>query len=157
MNHFVRQNGPFCDAEWPILKNKTIFLSFLLGFFVKSTAFVCVEWKKIHTRFFGKKCLQQAASTGYIKTGRHSWRHWSVKPYNLPKRCSKLVLSFVTIEKKEYFCTSVQMNTRTCASVRSSTRKKKWRRWNLTYRLHQRIQVNIVTPEWFSELSAHLF
>jgi len=33
MIHFDEQNGPFCDAEWPILKNGMIFLVVLFGFF----------------------------------------------------------------------------------------------------------------------------
>jgi hypothetical protein len=53
MSHSESQNGPFCDAKWPILKNRLIFFAFLYGFFTVSEAFSLKKRTKIPTEFFG--------------------------------------------------------------------------------------------------------
>ena len=58
MNHFGRQNGPFCDVKWVILKNGKKNLHVLTDSFNKTPVFVFVEWKKMSTCFFGMKYWQ---------------------------------------------------------------------------------------------------
>ena len=62
MNHSERQNGPFCNVKWAILKNGKKNLPVLSDSFIKTSASVFVEWKKKNTRFFGMKCLQSRSA-----------------------------------------------------------------------------------------------
>ena len=58
MNHFGRQNGPFCDVKWAISKKGKKNLHVLTDSFNKTPVFVFVEWKKMSTCFFGMKYWQ---------------------------------------------------------------------------------------------------
>ena len=58
MNHSGRQNGPFRVVKWVILKNGKKKPHVLYDSFIKTSASVFVEWKKMCTRFLGMKYLQ---------------------------------------------------------------------------------------------------
>ena len=62
MNHSARQNGPFCDVKWLILKNSVIHSSILYELFTVSRPFSFLESKFfLHlfwVTFSDKKCTE---------------------------------------------------------------------------------------------------
>jgi len=60
MNHFVAQNGPFCDVIWPILKITMISILLLYELFTASRAFFILKSKKYSHLFSGKKNQRKA-------------------------------------------------------------------------------------------------